>query len=242
MAPNPNAVYSLARRACELSSRQRFGCCVSSHGRSTGLPPAASSPNRYPGRQGYERAMLTQMPNSNRIGVVLSGVRPEDGAVKRFAARGYYVIAADVGDGTDLERGLLSVQIAMNTVRAQPEVSVVAVVGYGTGGRYAYLAITRLDADAGAVLHGSRIGEHLDEAKFATKPLTIHFGDSDAWVSSAEVARIKGALEGFVTTEIYRYPGVGAGFAIEDSEGYDAEAAAVAESRVFLILEALRAP
>src|SRR5258708_23358726 len=95
----------------------------------------------------------------------------------------------------------------------------IAVVGYGFGGRYAYLAVTRLGADGAAAFYGAGIGDYLGEASRAKLPLTFHFGDDDELVPIEEVRRIKGALEGFATTEIYRYPGVGHGFALRGHPG-----------------------
>ena len=69
--------------------------------------------------------------------------------------------------------------------------------------------------------YGSGIGRHLSEAARAVKPLSLHFGDADEDVPFDEVRAIKGALEGFGTTEIYRYPGVGSDFALSGHAGYD---------------------
>ena len=46
----------------------------------------------------------------------------------------------------------------------------IAVVGYGLGGRYAFLAVTRLGADAAAAFYGNDIGAHLNEASRVKKP------------------------------------------------------------------------
>ena len=63
--------------------------------------------------------------------------------------------------------------------------------------------------------------------------MSLHFGDADERVPFEEVRAIKGALEGFGTTEIYRYPGVGHGFALPGDPGYDESAARDAQRRVF---------
>ncbi len=105
-------------------------------------------------------------------------------------------------------------------------------------GGYAFLALTRLGADAAAAFHGTGIG-YLDEAPAAKLPLSLHFGDGDERVPFEEVRAIKGALEGFATTEIYRYPGVGHGFAMREDTGFSEFAALQAERRVFAFLDAL---
>ncbi len=174
------------------------------------------------------------------LGVVLVGVPGESrSTLELFAGRGYDVLAADADDA-NVEAGLASVRAAMETLAGRATAGKIAVVGYGAGGRYAYLAVTRLGADAGAAFHGSGIGAHLDEAARARQPLTFHFGDADERVPFEEVRAIKGALEGFATTEIYRYPGARQGFALRGDASFDADAAAQAERRVFAILDALR--
>jgi len=175
------------------------------------------------------------------LGIVLAGLPPGDRAtLDVFAARGYDVVAAEVDGADDVERGLDAVRAGMNALAARAAGSKIAVVGYGFGGRYAYLAVTRLGADGAAAFYGANIGRHLDEAARATKPLTLHFGDADERVPFEEVRAIKGGLEGFATTEIYRYPGVGHGFARRTDAGYDETAALQAERRVFAVLDGLR--
>lgn len=173
------------------------------------------------------------------LGVVLVGLPASARSVReRFAARGYDVQMVELDETAGVERGLEAVRAAMATLAARGP-GKAAVVGYGEGGRYAYLAVTRLGADAGAAFYGAGIGAHLVEAARAKQPLTFHFGDADERVPFEEVRAIKGALEGFATTEIYRYPGVGHGFALSDHPGYDEAAALQAERRVFAVLDGL---
>jgi dienelactone hydrolase len=175
------------------------------------------------------------------LGVVLVGVPGGSrGTLEVYAGRGYDVLAAEIDDGADVGHGLEAIRSAMQTLAGRATTGKIAVVGYGAGGRYAYLAVTRLGADAGAAFHGTGIGEHLDEAAHARQPLTLHFGDADERVPFEHVRAIKGALEGLATTEIYRYPGAGHGFALRGEPGFDEAAAAQAERRVFAILDALR--
>src|SRR5580658_5986371 len=96
------------------------------------------------------------------LGVVLVGVPGgSHGTLELYAGRGYDVLPVDVGDGTDVERGLASVESALRTLAARTPAGKLAVVGYGPGGRYAYLAVTRLGADGGAAFHGTGIEAHL---------------------------------------------------------------------------------
>ena len=171
--------------------------------------------------------MTSESQPRNALGVVLAGIPPGAPEVERFAARGYDVLALELDEAAGVELNLQAVQTAMDALVARPAAGPTAVVGYGAGGRYAYLALTRLGADGAAAIRGTDIGRHLDEASRAKKPLSLHFSDDDERVPFAEVRAIKGALEGFATTEIYRYP------------VYDATAAEQAERRVFAVLDGL---
>jgi carboxymethylenebutenolidase len=164
----------------------------------------------------------------NPPAIVLAGA--PDAAAARFTAHGYTVRSA--GAGAESVREALDAFVAAGALR-------VAVVGYGAGGCSAFLAVTRMGAAAGVGFHPAGIGAHLREAALVRAPLSLHFGDADDSVPLAEVSAIKGALEGFATTEIYRYPGAGAGFALDGSAGYEPVAASLAERRALAFLAAL---
>jgi carboxymethylenebutenolidase len=175
----------------------------------------------------------------NEPGIVVTGLTAgAHETLARFAARGFRVATAG---GEDVEGALERVRAAMMTLAADPACNGrIAVVGYGRGGAAAFLAVTRLGAAAGVAFHGVGIGEQLGESALVRVPLSFHFGDADASVPPAEVRAIKGALEGFATTDIYRYPGAGQGFALAGDPGYDAAAAELAERRAFDTLDRLR--
>jgi dienelactone hydrolase len=184
--------------------------------------------------------MDSQQQPDNALGVVLVGLPAGSRTtLERYAARGYDVLAVDVDEAAGLEGGLASVRWGIDALREHATDGKIAVVGYGFGGRYAFLALTRLGADAAAAFHATGIGAHLDEGPAAKLPLSLHYGDDDDVVPFEEVRAVKGALEGFATTEIYRYPGVGQGFAMRENAGYNEFAALQAERRVFAFLDAL---
>lgn len=188
-----------------------------------------------------EPGIMSAQPSAHgALGVVLAGIPSGDrGTIERYTIRGYEVVTVDVGDGTAVDATLDAVQSAMASLAARIPAGKIAVVGYGFGGRYAYLAVTRLGADGAAAFYGAGIGDYLGEASRAKLPLTLHFADDDELVPIEEVRRVKGALEGFATTEIYRYPGVGNGFALRGHAAFDEAAALAAEQRVFAVLDAL---
>jgi dienelactone hydrolase len=164
-------------------------------------------------------------------GVVLIGLTGAGmgATLERIAARGYCTIAVDARDLSDVDGTLEDVRTAMEALRARADSNrKAAVVGYGLGGRYAYLAVTRAGADAGAAFRAIGMGSHLGEASKVRVPLSLHFADDDERVPLDEVRAIKGALEGFATTEIYRYP------------TWDEGAASEAERRAYEVLDRLR--
>jgi dienelactone hydrolase len=166
------------------------------------------------------------------LGVVLAGLPAAPDAARavadRYVARGYAVaVAAHAASGA-IEDGLSAVGAAMDELRAATGGNV-AVAGYEDGGRFAYLAVTRLGAAAGVAFRGIGIIDHLDESSRVRAPLSLHFADDDARLPFAGVRAIKGALEGFGTVEIYRYA------------AWDAQASRQAEERAFAVLDGLRA-
>jgi dienelactone hydrolase len=174
--------------------------------------------------------MSSNEVSRTRPGVVLVGV---NGSVApaveaRWSARGYPLMRVDAD--ADLTAGLARVAAAIAALRAASPPRAVAVAGYGDGGRYAFLAVTRLGADAAAAFLGAGISAHLDEARFARVPMSLHFADDDAGVPPADVRAIKGALEGIGVIDVYRYA------------HWDGAAEAQAEARAFSVLDTLEGP
>lgn len=171
--------------------------------------------------------MSTSDRPGTRLSVVLTGVSDADarGTEERWAGRGYAV--ARVVAGAEIDATLARLKGALDALRGAG--GPVAVVGYGAGGRYAFLAVTRLGADGAAAFRGAGIGAHLDEARSARVPVSLHFADDDPRVPPGEVRAIKGALEGIGAIDIYRY------------EHWDAAAETQAEARAFAALDGLRA-
>jgi carboxymethylenebutenolidase len=180
---------------------------------------------------------------------------------QRYTQRGYLVVAPDLfahahpgplertPEGRqlamerkaqfDVPRGIEDVLEAIASARSAVGTNGrVAVIGFCFGGRFAYYAAVRADVDVAFGIHPTDIGMSLD-GSVVRSPLSLHFGGADALVPMREVDAIRAAIGHDPKVETFVYPGARHSFAIPGADGYDAQAAAVAEERVFSRLEAL---
>jgi carboxymethylenebutenolidase len=104
-------------------------------------------------------------------------------------------------------------------LRARPECSgKVAVMGFCLGGKFAYLAATRLPIDAAVAYYGVEIDKYLDEADRLRCPLLMHFAETDPHVPPATVAAIRARMGGMPRVTIHQdYAGSEHGF---NRQGY----------------------
>jgi carboxymethylenebutenolidase len=137
-----------------------------------------------------------------------------------FTAEGYVVLCPEA----KIEE--TGVAAAVAAVRGRGECTgKVGALGFGRGGRLAYLAAADAGVDCAVVYHGSGIEAALDLARRIRCPLVMHFAENDP-----EVARVKTAFEGCPEIGIYVYPGVGRGFDCSAGAEYDKPAARLANS------------
>lgn len=142
----------------------------------------------------------------------------------------------------DAEQGVADLGDAVAWLRAHPACDgKVVVFGYCFGGRYAYLAATRLGVDGAVSFHGTKIGLNLDEAKNVACPLSIHVGDKDPSIPMAEVEATQKALAGVPGVEIRVYPGCVHGFTGKGRPSYDAAADAASTAAAEAIVRSLSA-
>jgi carboxymethylenebutenolidase len=93
-------------------------------------------------------------------------------------------------------------------------------LGYCAGGELAFLAATRLGAQAVAAFHGTRIHRHLDEADRVPGALSLHFGGNDPLVPLEEVKLIEDRFRGDPRVDIAVYDGAGHGFSFPGRPSY----------------------
>ncbi len=148
--------------------------------------------------------------------------------------------AVERSENFDVEQGVKDLADAIAHVKAMPQCNgKVAVFGYCFGGRFAYLAATRLGVDAAVSFHGVAIGQHLDEADNLACPLAIHVGDQDPVVPMDEIAATKAAIGAKPGVEIRVYPGVGHGFTGKGRANYDAFADGESNRAAAALIEAM---
>jgi carboxymethylenebutenolidase len=140
----------------------------------------------------------------------------------------------------DVEQGVKDLADVVAHVKAMPQCNgKVAVFGYCFGGRFAYLAATRLGVDAAVSFHGVAIGQHLDEADNLACPLSIHVGDEDPVVPMDEIAATKAAIGAKPGVEISVYAGVGHGFTGKGRANYDENADTNSNRAAAALIEAM---
>jgi carboxymethylenebutenolidase len=141
----------------------------------------------------------------------------------------------------DVAKGVADVKAVADMLRTMKEYNgKFAVVGFCFGGRYVFLAATRLGAAAGASFHGTCIGLELAEADKANVPLSLHFGDDDPIVPMSEVEAIRAALKHNPKAEVHVYAGCGHGYTGPTRPSYNAEATRLSYERAMKVLATLK--
>ena len=113
-------------------------------------------------------------------------------------------------------------------------------IGFCAGGELAFLAATRLGAEATAAFHPTRIDRHLDEAGKLRGSLILHYGEADPLVPMSEVARVQEAFKGDERAEICVYPGAAHGFSFKGNPSYHELAATRSRAHAEKILSRLQ--
>jgi carboxymethylenebutenolidase len=140
-------------------------------------------------------------------------------------AFGYY-------QGFDEAKGVEDIQAAISAVRARPEAQgKVGVLGFCLGGKLAYLAACRTDADVAVGYYGVGIEKALDEADKIRARLVLHIAEQDRFCPPQARDAILAALSGREHVELYVYPGVDHAFARQGGEHFHKPSALMAHQR-----------
>jgi carboxymethylenebutenolidase len=112
----------------------------------------------------------------------------------------------------------------------------VGVMGFCLGGLMTYLTAARHHLDVAVTYHGGDTESYLDEAKAIAAPLMMHLAEEDEYISRDAQRRIRAALTDVPGAQVYGYPGQNHAFARHTGVHYNANAAAVANSRTIAVL------
>lgn len=124
----------------------------------------------------------------------------------------------------DMEKSLSDVAAGLDWVRNETGKKC-GVVGYCFGGSLAWLAATRLKADAAVGYYGGQIARHLDETPECA--VMLHFGKLDKHIPQTDVDKIEQAHP---EVQVFRYE-ADHGFNCDARASFDAESAGVARVR-----------
>jgi len=188
-----------------------------------------------------------------------------------FAEEGYVALVPDLfwrqqpgielGDGPgdmpkafghyqafDEAKGVDDLQTAITALRARPEVAAgksgakVGVLGFCLGGKLAYLAACRTDADVAVGYYGVGIEAALGEADHVKCPLLLHIAELDKFCPPPARAAIVEGLQGRAGVTLQIYPGVDHAFARRGGDHYHRPSALMAHERSIATLKSAIGP
>ncbi|MFY2570206.1 dienelactone hydrolase family protein [Achromobacter ruhlandii] len=151
--------------------------------------------------------------------------------------------AFELYQGFDVELGIKDIASTLAALRALPEQQGGAgVLGYCLGGKLAYLAACRTDADVAIGYYGVGIEDSLEEAANLRGRLVLHIAEQDGFCPPPARQRILEALGGKANVELYVYPGMDHAFARTGGAHYDKPSALMAHQRSMAALQRVIGP
>lgn len=165
-----------------------------------------------------------------------------------YAAEGYVVIApdlfwrlqpraslpADAARRTDFNetRGMQDIAVALACLRSRPECDgKLGALGFGLGGRLAYLAAARTDLDAAVGYCPIGLETLLCERTAIACPIALHFAEADDAVPPDTRQAVRQGLSDCQNARVHLYPSCGHGFHDPKGETFDKAAALMAHAR-----------
>lgn len=140
--------------------------------------------------------------------------------------------ALDLMGKLNQDLAIRDIEATIRAARARlPEGGKVGCVGYCLGGRLAFMAAARTDADASVGYYGVGLDNLLGEQHAIGRPLMLHIAQEDHFVSKEAQAKIHAGLDGNPHVTLHDYAGQDHGFAAEMGKRRSEEAAQLADSR-----------
>ncbi len=148
----------------------------------------------------------------------------------------------------NVDQGVDDMQAAITALRARPEVQgdggskPVGTIGYCLGGKLAFLAACRTDADVSVGYYGVGIEAALGEADKIKRPLVLHIAELDKFCPPEARAQIVTALQGRPGVTTHVYPGADHAFARVGGDHYHRPSALMAHERTIAALKSAIGP
>jgi carboxymethylenebutenolidase len=136
------------------------------------------------------------------------------------------------------------VQTSITVLRARAEVTggKVGVLGFCLGGKLAYLAACRTDANVVVGYYGVGIEAALEEADKIKCPLVLHIAELDKFCPPEARAKIVQALQGRPNIALHVYAGTDHAFARVGGDHYDRPSALMAHERSIAAFKSAMGP
>ena len=136
----------------------------------------------------------------------------------------------------DQNGGVWDIEATIRFIRRVEGVEKVGAVGYCLGGRLAFMAAARTDADASVGYYAVGVDNLLREKEAIAHPLLLHIAGEDGFVDKATQRAMHEGLDSHPKVTLYDYPGMDHGFATEHGERRDEENARLADKRTSAFL------
>jgi carboxymethylenebutenolidase len=131
----------------------------------------------------------------------------------------------------DQDEGVRDIEATIRYARNAEGCAKVGVVGYCLGGRLAFMAAARTDADASVGYYAVGIDNLLREKHAIANPLMLHVPTGDHFVGPEAQKAMHQGLDDHPKVTLCDYPGLDHGFATEIGERRDEEGAQLADRR-----------
>lgn len=139
--------------------------------------------------------------------------------------------ALDLMGQFDQDVGVRDIEATIRAARHELGGGKVGLVGYCLGGRLAFMAACRTDADASVGYYGVGIDGLLGEKHAIARPVLLHVPVDDHFVDKAAQRRMHEGLDDHPRVTIFDYPGEDHGFATEVGKRRSEDAARLADQR-----------
>ncbi len=146
--------------------------------------------------------------------------------------------ALDLMGRFDQDKGVTDIEATIHAARDRlGDGSKVGIVGYCLGGRLAFMAAARTDADASVGYYAVGLPDILHEKNAIARPLMLHIAGADHFVDEAAQREMHEALDDHPKVTLHDYPGEDHGFATEMGKRRSDEAARLADGRTEAFFE-----